>query len=461
VHAFETTRAGAIDALSAAAPVVPGCAIAMTYALEGNHVRARAMLVAIKNCPNELIEVELRSGHPYRALEIREETDAGAPAVIIEALARLRACEWAWRDLEHLKPRPATDDLRRVVEGRCPMRPRRAATVKNAPSLARLAAPRLRPFVEVPLGRIHDFERWWRHTTVQHRTVPYAALAGFTVETISPSATHMFAVSLSDAVHQSRTPGDDVWIHVSSDEGVHWDGPYYLGLSERFVDYRRLNAHEPSARGTRLPLEVEAVEGARSPSAPASVAHYRLDIDLDALRRDSDGDGLTDLLEEKLLMDPRARDTDGDGINDAADMLPLEAQDSQEPSHVREVWADLIPVLAGVRTIPRATVATPTKPAVDAAAQPFRPLLTLFVGPSECPVTHATPVRVICLDRAMLASYRTRFGDLSLMDVSQIVFDETHQHALVRYAFPYSGGTLRAVKQNGEWRFQTLRTWVE
>jgi hypothetical protein len=204
------------------------------------------------------------------------------------------------------------------------------------------------------------------------------------------------------------------------------------------------------------------LQSSTRPRGGGGVAPYRLDIDLNALRRDSDGDGLTDLLEEKLLLDPRARDTDGDSIDDAADMLPLEAHDPEVPSYVREVWAALLPVLAGDRAVPRGTAATRTKPAVDAAGQPpFRALLTLFVRSSKCPVTHASPVRVICLEPAMLERYGTTFGKLSPMDLSQIVFDETRQHALVRYAFPHSGGTLRAVKQNGEWRFQTLTTWVE
>ena len=47
-----------------------------------------------------------------------------------------------------------------------------------------------------------------------------------------------------------------------------------------------------------------------------------LEAKLSELRKDSDGDGLSDLIEARLLTDPKAPDTDGDGISDGEDPLP-------------------------------------------------------------------------------------------------------------------------------------------
>ncbi|HES58353.1 MAG TPA: hypothetical protein ENO21_02875 [Firmicutes bacterium] len=46
-------------------------------------------------------------------------------------------------------------------------------------------------------------------------------------------------------------------------------------------------------------------------------------LSLAELRRDSDADGLTDVMETLLLTDPHSADTDGDGRADAADAAPL------------------------------------------------------------------------------------------------------------------------------------------
>lgn len=47
-----------------------------------------------------------------------------------------------------------------------------------------------------------------------------------------------------------------------------------------------------------------------------------LEIPFAAIDRDSDGDGLTDLAEERLITDPQSADTDGDGLPDGSDSLP-------------------------------------------------------------------------------------------------------------------------------------------
>ena len=49
----------------------------------------------------------------------------------------------------------------------------------------------------------------------------------------------------------------------------------------------------------------------------------RITASLDEIKRDSDGDGLTDVLEGRLGTDPDKADTDGDRVGDLADAMPL------------------------------------------------------------------------------------------------------------------------------------------
>lgn len=57
----------------------------------------------------------------------------------------------------------------------------------------------------------------------------------------------------------------------------------------------------------------EIMEGAKADQA---------ELTLEALRKDSDGDGLTDLLEAQLLLDPGQADSDADGLSDSLDAAP-------------------------------------------------------------------------------------------------------------------------------------------
>ena len=63
-------------------------------------------------------------------------------------------------------------------------------------------------------------------------------------------------------------------------------------------------------------------------------------IDFETLRRDSDGDGLTDIVEAKFFTNPYDKDTDGDGITDGLDMNPRFALPRSEKASVFEHLID-------------------------------------------------------------------------------------------------------------------------
>jgi hypothetical protein len=138
------------------------------------------------------------------------------------------------------------------------------------------------------------------------------------------------------------------WVILSSDGGTTWSRPLFAGL-QLARDYAVHQASNlPLLAGDHLHVEVERRQSGsesepesesesepESPAAGAAPAEGQagrgrgnaargiyLDIPLAALERDSDGDGLTDLYEEALVLDPQDPDTDHDGVEDGADMLP-------------------------------------------------------------------------------------------------------------------------------------------
>ncbi|HYK42634.1 MAG TPA: hypothetical protein VE007_09600 [Thermoanaerobaculia bacterium] len=108
-----------------------------------------------------------------------------------------------------------------------------------------------------------------------------------------------------------------------------WSQPLYLGIRSGSPYSVRPASALPllSEDGTRLQIEVDFWEHREPPSmivrkAPIRHSGLYLEIPLSAIEKDTDGDGLTDLLETALGLEPRNSDTDGDGIGDGEDAMP-------------------------------------------------------------------------------------------------------------------------------------------
>lgn len=121
--------------------------------------------------------------------------------------------------------------------------------------------------------------------------------------------------------------GPDLWIALSQDKGKTWKH-YFTGLY-----------HEQPIRlkwYSRLPLivdentlQIEAALVTAKREHSQSPKEYKLFKDgivvtfyMDVIAKDSDGDGLTDIVEAKFRTDPYNKDTNGNGIPDNLDLNP-------------------------------------------------------------------------------------------------------------------------------------------
>lgn len=138
------------------------------------------------------------------------------------------------------------------------------------------------------------------------------------------------------------------WVLHSSDFGRTWDAPLYTGLRENMPYIAVPASRLPLMANGGLQVEVELKElDLESITFPPvglrtkrEAKNLYIDLPWDVLYRDRDGDGLTDLMEERIGTDPEKRDTDGDGIPDGRDGLPQVALVAK-PSAEGEVLAAL------------------------------------------------------------------------------------------------------------------------
>ncbi|MDC7683513.1 hypothetical protein PQU92_09515 [Asticcacaulis sp. BYS171W] len=126
-------------------------------------------------------------------------------------------------------------------------------------------------------------------------------------------------------------PAFGLWLGLKR-KGI-WEAPLYLGMQQHFPYVVTPGSHLPLIRDDRLQLEVKVRE--IDPDTiifpPVNTQFKRqadglyLDIPLAELRADRDGDGLADIEERRIGLDPNKADSDGDGVVDGRDPLPLTA----------------------------------------------------------------------------------------------------------------------------------------
>jgi hypothetical protein len=394
----------------------------------------------------------------------------------IKTLLRLGACEWARRDVAWMtKSCPGEDyhpdycsavpGLRKDLETACPER-------KTPPALdvglaARLHAPRLAFFEE------RSLPREWRWVGRKERpeadASAHPALKDEAVVYVSPKASRMFAVSVSQDVDpRGEVSMGGYWLHLSDDSGEHWRGPFYMGFAHQYPYDVAPQSRAPAFDGDRLQLEVERREVDEKtitfPPVGLRAKNVRKDlylsIDTAVFLKDSDGDGLTDLLEEKLLLDPQSRDTDGDGRPDGVDPLPLQASDPDPLDREAALVGLILPrVLGGDRPVQQSAAG----PAEDSKmSMPYTPFaggrVVFLTGDAALP--HAAGLRAIAIPEMALATYNKKFGSTFPLSPLNVLYNKERTRAQVEYSFGWRGGTLALSFKDAHWVIDSESSWI-
>jgi hypothetical protein len=124
-----------------------------------------------------------------------------------------------------------------------------------------------------------------------------------------------------------ESPG--IWIAYSENNGEDWNY-YYTGITQKQPVFVKFYSQRPliKERG-RLEIDACLLRQLSPFSHPIPTVSYEcvkdgiyLVFDMNFIAKDSDGDGLTDIVEDKFFTNKYDKDTDGDGIPDNLDMNP-------------------------------------------------------------------------------------------------------------------------------------------
>ena len=262
------------------------------------------------------------------------------------------------------------------------------------------------------------------------------------------------------------------WVLLSSDGGRTWDPPLYTGLRVNQPYVVRAISDLALLADDHLQVEVEIAEldPSRITFPPIALAPKRtakglyLDIPLDLLRKDTDGDGLTDLAEERLMTDPQSRDTDGDGLEDGVDPLPTVPLQQGAPSPSTRALAAFLAsnwnvsqgaIIEGIPDVPR--IVCCVKDGVRSVNEK-----TLFLIADRGLLSALNPPgRLVVLTPEEAEAATQKFGPFYPQKLELFVFDRSGRRAYVVWSASWQGGqTLLQEEADGTWTAQARMNWI-
>lgn len=262
------------------------------------------------------------------------------------------------------------------------------------------------------------------------------------------------------------------WVLLSSDGGRTWGPPLYTGLRVNQPYVVTAASRLPLLAGDHLQVEVEIAELDTSKIVfpPVLLTPKRtakglyLDIPLDLLRKDTDGDGLTDLAEERLMTDPESRDTDGDGLEDGVDPLPNVPFRRAAPSastralaaFLADTWnVDRRAIIEGIPAEPR--VLCCAKGGVRTVNEK-----TLFLIADRGLFSALQPTgRVVVLTPEEAAAALPKFGPFFPQQLELFFLDRSGRRAYVIWNAAWQGGqTLLEEQPDGTWKARVTTNWI-
>ncbi|MBB3692006.1 hypothetical protein [Sphingomonas sp. BK580] len=384
-------------------------------------------------------------GEPSTALDLDRTISSDAKVAASEAMLRRVIPDYdAFRTPLLMEAGPQS-----------PSPPARAAPVS-------VVAP-TSPFIERPIPS----ERRDRTTGIS--PIGLAPLPeGFSLVRAERVGQRAVAISVSQTLDPTgEISGGGYWVHLSADGGRQWAPPLYTGLAERFPYVVAPSSRLPLIEGDTLTIAVDVAEidTATITYPPVGLRTRRrarnlyLTLPIAELRRDSDGDGWTDIASHHLLLDSR-RGAGGTPFVVGSD---LQSACTTTPSREQQARIGLLSKLLDPRGAaivepfdrPNNQIAIGTQRAAASASQP----LFLLGLPEDYKCLRPTRPMIIYSSKDIEALKRG-VPDFHAFELPSIVFNRAHDRGFVRWSTGWAGGTYRMRWLSGKWEYESISDWV-
>lgn len=278
---------------------------------------------------------------------------------------------------------------------------------------------------------------------------------------------------------QSLDPAGEVsgggyWVSLSRDGGASFDPPLYTGLRV-FQPYVIRPASKLSLLdGDTLHIEVALrrvdPDKISFPPIGLPIAEARddlqLDIPLAELAHDGDGDGLTDIEERALLLDPALADTDGDGLGDAIDPLPQVPRDLSATGHAAALAVALNEVagksLGAIVTTAAHSGGEPAQGYALGSGSDAHHAggATFLVAPARYFGGIDLRERVVVLSPRQAEAMAAVRGVFYPIRIVQFEVARSGDSGVLVWSAGWAGGTFVLKKIDGQWKAESTSSWI-
>lgn len=260
--------------------------------------------------------------------------------------------------------------------------------------------------------------------------------------------------------------GGGYWILLSGDSGQTWPEFYYTGLRVMQPYVIQSTSSLPLFAEDDLRVEVEErqLDSDRITFPPIGLSFKKerqgiyLEIPFEALKQDSDADGLTDLTENALLLDAHSADTDGDGLADSEDPLPsVSFQGASD-----RVALAMAAVLASVsgEPVPRVLPAGSVAPQGLKKLQLKEEHAVFFIGDRDVFRGLFPSERTIVLTQDELDAAEKKRGPIYGYHLELFLLDQKQDRGIVVWDASWVGGTLLLEWTGDHWTVKEAGSWI-
>jgi hypothetical protein len=262
--------------------------------------------------------------------------------------------------------------------------------------------------------------------------------------------------------------GGGYWMIHSSNNAVTWSTPVYLGIQANQPYEIVSDSHLSMKHGDIFRIEVKRAEidptsitfppvGLRIQTDSASLY---LEYKLTDLYRDSDNDGLTDILEEKLGLNAFAADSDQDGLIDSKDPLPF-VKFSAQHNEYSFLLDTIIQKVVGYEEQGIVVNPSDTKPiSLPEDRANIDKMYTLFLNGNRDNYSNLQlPVRTIVLSSEEISAIREKWGVFYPINIELFV-NKASTKAYVNWSAGWTGGTIIFEKSHKRWKIKDESNWI-